>query len=153
MLIDLSGYGLMISKVILCLAVPGFASAPLLNHGIIIACRRELFQFPALCCFCCLHNSAESVPLEQGQLHADVTTTLPSPDYLSSRWATYWYSLKKPPKITEWLWNKSWSSDYLLTTYCFTFCSSWVIQHFNAYEQKDPHRDVPFLAWCRGNNC
>lgn len=101
-LIDLNGYSHLISKVILCLGVPGFESAPLLNHGIIIACRKEFVQFPALCCFPCLHDSTESVPLEQGQLHADVTT-LHSPDYLSSRRATYWYILKKPPKITEWL--------------------------------------------------
>lgn len=91
-LIDPNGYGCLISKVILCLAVPGFASAPLLNRGIIIACRKEFVQFlalrwqqpAALCCFPCFHNSAEPVPLEQGQVQADVPTTLPSPDYLSS---------------------------------------------------------------------
>ena len=92
-LIDPSGYSCLISKVILRLAVPGFASSPLLNCGIITAFRKEFVRFPALCwqqpaalgCFLRVHNSAESVPLEQGQLQADVTTTLPRPDYLPSR--------------------------------------------------------------------
>lgn len=83
MLIDPNGYGCLISKVILCLAVPGFASTPLLKCGIIITCRKEFVQFPAFnwqqpaapCCFSCFHNSAEFVPLEQGQMQADAMST------------------------------------------------------------------------------
>lgn len=152
----------MISKVILRLAVPGFASAPLLNRGIIITCRKEFGRFPALCwqqpaamcCYPCFHNSAESVPLKQGQLQTDVTTTLPSPVYLSSRWATYWYSPKKLPKVTEWPWNTSWASAHLLTTLLLqgSFAAlQWHNPH--AFVLKDPHRDVPFLFWCKESNC
>lgn len=36
-----------------------------------------------------------------------------------SSWATYWYSPKKPPKVSEGLWHKTRASARLLTTYCF----------------------------------
>lgn len=153
----------LISKVILCLAVPGFASTPLLNRGIIIACRKEFVQFlalrwqqpAALCCFPCFHNSAEPVPLEQGQVQADAPTTLPSPDYLSSlagqHTGTVPRSLQKYQKDCDTKPEPLPACSPL--TASRWLCSTPMTQPSHAFVQKDPRRDVPVRFWCRENHC
>lgn len=138
---------------ILCFTLLGFASSPLLNCGVIIACRKEFVQFPALCwqlpADLCFHISAESVPLEQGQWQADVAAIFTSPAYLSSRWATHWNSPKVPPKIKEWLCNKS---GPLLT--CSSLTASRELHSTTLqclFAKGSSQCSCSF--WCRKNNC